>query len=258
MKVTVLGSGSAYGVPYAGGGWGNCDPNNPKNRRLSPSILIEDKGSKMLVDMSPDFRQQAEMHKITLLDGVLFTHAHADHITGMFHLPIFMKHYQDRNLPMYTDRFARIGIEKLWWYMFDAKISPEYSGPGRPYWNEIIPHFGFKVGNIDVNTFIQNHGSIHSLGVRVGNFVYSTDVNSFPQESEKYLEGVDTWIVDCNCEFNKDKSHSYLEQCLGWVEKFKPKKTYLSHLDYTIDYDKMSAKLPKNVELAYDNLVIEL
>ena len=89
LKITVLGSGSAYGVPFAGGDWGKCDPKQPRNRRLAPSILIENSDTKLLVDMGPDFRQQAEKHEIRLLDGVFFTHAHADHITGMFHLPIF-------------------------------------------------------------------------------------------------------------------------------------------------------------------------
>ncbi len=258
MKVTILGSGSAYGVPYAGGSWGKCDPNNPKNRRLSPSILIENEDTRLLVDMSPDFKQQAERHKITLLDGVFFTHAHADHITGMFHLPIFMAHYQNCNLPMYTDRFTRLGIEKLWWYMFHETISPEYSGPGRPLWNEIMEYHDFKVGSLDVKPFMQEHGRIHSLGLRVGNFAYSTDVNDFPEESYPYLENLDVWVVDCNCVENTDKSHSNLEKSLGWIEKFKPKKAYLCHLDYTVDYDTVSAMLPDGVELAYDNLEIKL
>jgi phosphoribosyl 1,2-cyclic phosphate phosphodiesterase len=258
VKVTILGSGSAYGVPYAGGGWGACDPKNPKNRRTSPSILIEDKGSRLLIDMSPDFRQHAEKHNIRLLDGVLFTHAHADHITGMFHLPIFMAHYQDRNLPLYADRFTRIGIEKVWWYMFDEKISPEYSGPGRPYWHEVIAPFPLQIGNIKVTPFIQTHGRIHSLGVRVGNFVYSTDVSAFPEESHKFLKDIDVWVVDCNCVAATDNSHGNLEKSLGWIEQFKPKKAYLSHLDYTVDYDTISARLPKNVELAYDDLEIVL
>ena len=258
MKITILGSGSAYGVPFAGGGWGKCDPNNPKNRRTSPSILIEDKGSRVLVDMSPDFRQQAERHDIQVLDGVFFTHAHADHITGMFHLPIFMHWYKGRNLPLYADRFTRIGIEKVWWYMFDAKISPEYTGDGRMYWHEVIPDFPLQIGNIELMPFVQTHGSIQSLGIRVGNFVYSTDVSAFPESSHKYLSDIDVWVVDCNCVEPTDKSHGNLEKSLGWINQFKPKKAYLSHLDYTVDYETVSKQLPENVELAYDDLVIEL
>ncbi len=258
LKITVLGSGSAYGVPFAGGDWGKCDPKQPRNRRLAPSILIENADTKLLVDMGPDFRQQAEKHEIRLLDGVFFTHAHADHITGMFHLPVFMKHYQDRNLPLYADRITRLGIEKLWWYMFHEKINPEYSGPGRPFWNEIVPPSPLSIGSLKITPFMQDHGHMHSLGLRVGNFGYSTDVNNFPAASEQHLYGLDVWMVDCNCVENIDKSHGYLEQCLRWVEKYKPKKTYLTHLDYTVDYDRVSAMLPPHVELAYDDLVITL
>lgn len=258
MKITILGSGSAYGVPYAGGGWGACDPKNPRNRRLSPSILIEDKGSRLLVDMSPDFRQQAERHSIRLLDGVFFTHAHADHITGMFHLPILMAHYQDRNLPLYADRSTRLNIEKLWWYMFDPKINVEYSGPGRPYWTELLPPHPFQAGALRATPFMQQHGGGHSLGIRIGNFAYSTDVSGFPQESEKFLHGLDVWVVDCNCATDTDKSHSHLEKSLDWIKKYKPKKAYLSHLDYTLDYAAVSARLPDHVALAYDDLEIEI
>lgn len=258
MKVTVLGCGSAYGVPYAGNSWGACDPKNPKNRRLAPSILLEDGTSRVLVDMGPDFRAQAEKHEIRELDGVFFTHPHADHIAGMFHLPVLMSYYQDRNLSLYADRFTRREIEKNWWYMFDPAINVEYSGPGRPYWTEIIPYSPYQIGKFSILPFIQHHGRMNSLGLRVGDFAYSTDVNEFPEKSLALLKGLKVWMVDCNNEFNKDKSHSYLEQCLRWVDLLKPEKTYLTHLDYTMDYDTIAAKLPSNVELAYDNLEIKI
>ncbi len=258
MKVTVLGSGSAYGVPYAGNSWGACDPSNPKNRRLAPSILLEEGASRLLVDMGPDFKTQAERHHIRELDGIFFTHPHADHITGMFNLPILMSYYQDRNLPLYADRFTRREIEKNWWYMFDPAINVEYSGPGRPYWTEIVPYSPYQIGAFNVLPFNQNHGRINSLGFRVGDFAYCTDVHAFPEESFALLKNLKVWIVDCNCELNKDKSHSYLEQCLRWVDELKPEMTYLTHLDYTMDYDAITAKLPPHVRLAYDNLEIIL
>lgn len=256
MKVTVLGSGSAYGVPVVGGDWGTCDPDNPKNRRLSPSILIEDQGSKLLVDMSPDYRQQAEANNIRDVDGVFFTHPHADHVTGMFHLPMMMRYFQDKNLPLFMDRFTRKEIEKNWWFQFDPKINVEYSGPGRPYLVEVIKYCPFDVGNIKALPIYQYHGKMHSLGLRIGDFAYSTDLCGMPEESFEKLEGLDVWLVESNCEFNTDKSHSYLEQTLGWIERLKPKRAYLCHLDHTMDFDRISAQLPDNVELAYDNLEI--
>jgi phosphoribosyl 1,2-cyclic phosphate phosphodiesterase len=258
MKITILGAGSAYGVPYAGGGWGACDPQQPRNRRTSPSILIDDGKSQLLVDMSPDFREQSLRHGVKNPDAVFFTHPHADHITGMFHLPILMSHREGKHLPMYADRFTRREIEKNWWYMFDPSIGLEYTGTARPFWREMIPPEKLEIGGLSVQTFWQQHGRFKSVGLRVGKFAYSTDVNEFPEESEQHLYGLDAWVVDCNCLTNTDKSHSYVEKSVAWAQKFKPKKTYLSHLDYTIDYDSVSKMLPAGVELAYDGLIIEV
>jgi phosphoribosyl 1,2-cyclic phosphate phosphodiesterase len=258
MKVTVLGSGSAYGVPYVGGGWGNCDPNNPKNRRTCPSILIQDEATTLLVDMGPDYKEQSLRHNITKLDAVFFTHPHADHIAGMFHLPIQMAHQNGQNLALYADRATRRDIEKVWWYMFDPSIGLEYTGTARPLWREMLPPEQLQIGTLKLQTWWQQHGNrFKSVGLRIGNFGYSTDVSAFPEESEEYLYGLDTWFVDCNCVTNTDKSHGYVEQCLRWAEKFKPRQTYLTHLDYTVDYDTVSKMLPECVDLAYDGLVLE-
>lgn len=258
MKVTVLGSGSAYGVPFAGNEWGACDPNNPKNRRTTASILIEKEGSQLLVDMSPDFREQSIRHLIKDVDGVFFTHPHGDHIAGMFHLPIFMYHYKDKNLSMFADRFTRIEAEQVWWYMFDKKIEPEFTGEGRPLWHEIREGYAFKAGNIEATPFLQNHGRFNSQGLRVGDFVYSTDVHEFPEESHKFLKDIDVWVVDCNCKTNTDKSHGYVDKCIQWFNEFKPKRMILTHLDCTVDFDEVSAMLPDRMELAYDGMEIEL
>lgn len=258
MKITVLGSGSAYGVPFAGGGWGACDPKQPRNKRTTPSIFIEDGTTSLLVDMGPDVKEQLARHNISTWDATFFTHPHADHIAGMFHLPILMSHRDGKHLPMYVDRATRKDIEKVWWYMFDPAIKLEYTGAARPYWVEMIPPEKMKIGTLDIQTFWQMHGRIQSVGMKLGKFAYSTDVNDFPPESEEHLYGLDVWMVDCNCLTGTDKSHSYVEKSIAWAQKFGVKKTYLTHLDYTIDYDSVSKMLPANVELAYDGLVIEI
>ncbi len=252
-----MGCGSAYGVPLIGGNWGKCDPNNPKNRRLCPSILVENDDGKFIVDMGPDIRQQAEKYNIQLLDGLFLTHPHSDHIGGMGHLPALMYYYQGCNLPIYADRFTRKEVERNWWYMFDPKINVEYWGDGRPYFSEIIPYYPMKIGEIDVLPFIQDHNSMDSLGIRIGNFAYCTDIRSFPEKSYGLLRDLDVFVVDCNNEFDTDKSHSYLEQSLRWAKELNAKTTYLTHLDHTMDYDTISAKLPENVHLAYDGLILE-
>lgn len=257
MKAIVLGSGSAYGVPVVGGDWGKCDPDNPKNRRTSPSVMIEDGDSRVLFDMSPDFRTHAEKHSIRKLDGIMFSHPHADHITGMFHLPMMMQyHSKKENLCLYANRFTRKEIEKNWWYMFEPWLNIEYYGEGRPYWCELNYGQTYKVGAFDIIPFRQHHGKIDSVGFRVGNFAYSTDCNAFPAESEEYLHGLDVWIVESDSE-EETTMHSNLEQTLGWIEKYKPKKAYIGHLNRYMDYDTISAKLPDGVELCYDDLEIE-
>ncbi|MBP9822572.1 MAG: MBL fold metallo-hydrolase [Candidatus Pacebacteria bacterium] len=257
MKVTILGCGSAYGVPLIGGDWGSCNPDQPRNRRTTPSILVDHNGSRLMVDCGPDFRIQAEKHKIRLLDGILYTHPHADHIAGNFHLPMFMRYYQDCNLPLYAERSCRKDIERVWWFQNDPAINVEYSGPGRPYWVEIIPFYDFKVGNIEVTPLLQYHGRMNSMGYRIGNFAYSTDLNDMPEQSWNSLQDLDVWVIESDSE-KPTTMHSHLEKTLGWIEKLKPKKAYITHLDYTMDYDSISRHLPENVFLAYDDLVIEI
>ena len=259
LKITILGSGSAYGVPFIGGEWGNCDPENPKNRRTCPSILLENEDTKVLVDIGPDIRVQSERHSIGKVDGVILTHAHFDHIGGMGHLPVWTHHYSDSNMPLYSDRATRREIEKVWHYLFDPKINVEYTGQGKPYLVELIPYYPLTIGSMEILPFYQNHGSFRSLGLRVGNFAYCTDVNSFPEESFALLKDLDVFIVDNNTEFGQDKSHSYVEQNLRWIEELKPKQhSYFTHLDYSIDYNTLSAKLPDHVSLAYDGLIINI
>lgn len=258
MKITILGSGSAYGVPVIGGDWGSCDPKNPKNRRTAPSILVEDANTRLLVDMGPDIRPQAEKHKIQDIDAIFFTHQHADHITGCFHLPMLMRYFNGgKNLPMYASRSTRKDIEKVWWFQNDPKINIEYSGEGRPYWVEMLPHQDISIGTLKLKTFEQHHGGFMSMGFRIGNFAYSTDVNKFPEHTKQYLYNLDHWIVECNCE-EETTMHANLEKIFAWDAEFKPKRIYLTHLDHTMDYDRISAKLPEHIQLCYDDMVLEI
>lgn len=257
MKITILGSGSAYGVPYFGGNWGDCDPSNPKNRRSTASILIETNDTKILVDMGYDLLRQSEKHNIRLLDGVIFTHTHADHIVGNFHVPIMMQYYQDQDLLLFTDDFTRKGIEKMWWFQYDPAVNAQFYGPRRPVWVEFMPYRKFKIKNLDILPIPQEHGSMTSYGLRIGDFCYSTDLNNLSEKSFSYLRGLDVWIVECDS-MNSSNSHSHLEKTLEWIERVQPKRAILTHLDHTIDYDKVSRILPANVSLAYDDQIISI
>ena len=255
MKITILGSGSAYGVPYFGGNWGACDPKNPKNRRSTASILIEKNGIKILVDMGFDLLRQSEHHNITILDGIIFTHEHADHIVGNFHVPIMMEYYNDKDLFFYSDLSTRTAIEKMWWFQYDNKLNAQFYGPRRPIWKQFQKFENFNIKDITILPIPQIHGDMTSYGLRIDNFCYSTDLNDMPPESFKSLENLDVWIVECDS-INISNSHSHLEKTLTWIEKVKPKAAFLTHLDHTIDFDAVSRILPSNVSLCYDGQVI--
>lgn len=258
MKITILGSGSAYGVPYFGGNWGNCDPANPKNRRSTASILIEEGKTKILVDMGYDISRQSEKHHIRELDAVIFTHTHADHIVGNFHVPVMMSYYHDRGLDFYADEFTRNGIEKMWWFQYDREKPANFYGSGRVNWKEIRPFEPLQIGGIEILPLPLIHGGMTSIGLRAGNFAYCTDLNEIPEESAARLQGLDVWLLECDSLKPSDEKHSYLEKSLRWIEQYKPRQAFLTHLDHTIDYGSVSKLLPPNVALACDDQVIEL
>lgn len=256
MKVTILGSGSCYGVPTVGGDWGECDPNNPKNERTVASILIESETTKLLVDMGPDFREQSRKHNVRDLDAILFTHGHADHVLGNFHLPRLMQYYKGKNIPLYADHDTQKEVERVFWYQMNSEGQVQSSYGGDTHWKTIEPYAEFTIGDITVQSFLQEHGNIQSHGFRVGNFAYSTDFNDFPPESLEKLQGLDCWLLECN---RKDASmgagkHMYIEKALQFIDNVKPQTAYLTHLNATMDYDKISAALPSHVHLAYDGL----
>jgi phosphoribosyl 1,2-cyclic phosphate phosphodiesterase len=261
MKVTILGSGSCYGVPTVGGDWGECDPKNPKNKRTVASIMVESDRAKLLIDMSPDFHAQSCAHDLKNLDAILATHGHADHILGYFHLPRFMQHCKDRVVPLYADEATQEDITRMFWFQMGEQGDVKFSYGGTTRWDTITPYRDFAVGDMQVQSFVQDHGSIKSHGFRIGNFAYSTDFNSFPAESEQYLHGLDCWILECNRKDMPAKDpdkHMYVERALAFIDNFKPKQAYLTHLNVTMDHDMITRQLPPNVHLAYDGLVLDL
>lgn len=250
MKITILGCGSSSGVPHIGQPY----PANLKNIRLRASIHIEGERTGILVDTSPDLRQQALANNIKKVDAVLYTHTHADHLHGIDDIKSF-NFIKQGQIPAYGDVKALEEITSRFAYCF-REPKPEY-GWYRPALiaNKIEMRQEFKIGEFKILPFLQLHGPVHSVGYRIKNFIYSTDVKSFPSESEECLYGADIWIIDC-LRREVAPTHSHLEQTLKWIEKFKPKQAYLTHMSAHLDYDQLKSELPNNVEPAYDGLVI--
>ena len=238
MKVTILGCGTSGGVPRIGNVWGACDPKNPKNRRRRVAILVEQGDGRILVDTSPDLREQLLDTRVDTLGGVLYTHDHADHTHGIDDLRAPVQIYANKEtLEVLGHRFDYIFKSKLG-YRAICEVN-EITGP-------------FEVGGIKVTPFLQEHGPITSLGFRFGKVAYSTDLNGLPEASWKILEGVDTWIVDAL------RPHPHLDKTLEWIERLKPRRAILTHMTWDMDYETLKRELPGGVEPGYDGMVIEV
>lgn len=249
MRVTVLGCGTSGGVPRIGDLWGACDRSNPRNRRRRVSILVEDAGAQVLVDTSPDLREQCLDNRIQRLDAVLYTHDHADHVHGIDDLRGFFL-LQRRRIPVYASRASLDVLERRFDYIFTPMF-------GYPAICEAHAIGGpFRAGGLAVTPFEQEHGEVTSLGFRFGPIAYSTDLNALPEASFAALEGVEVWIVDA-LRPEPHPTHAHLDLTLSWIARLKPRRAILTHMTADMDYDTLRRTLPPGVEPAYDGMVIE-
>jgi phosphoribosyl 1,2-cyclic phosphate phosphodiesterase len=248
MKVTILGCGTSGGVPRIGNFWGNCDPAEPKNRRRRVSILVEEGATQVLVDTSPDLREQALSANITRLDGVIYTHDHADHTHGIDDLRGLAQNMR-RKIDLYGNRATLDVLRQRFSYIFDsAGVYPAIANA-----HEIAAPFA--IGALKITPFRQIHGDMETLGFRFGSIAYSTDLNLLPDESIALLQGVDTWIVDA-LRYEPHPTHPHLDMTLGWIEKVKPKRAILTHMTWDMDYATLKQNLPEGVEPGFDGMVI--
>ena len=262
LTFTILGCGSSMGVPRVALGWGECDPNNPKNRRRCCSLLVEraqghGRVTRVLVDCSPDLRSQLLDTEVDWVDGVLITHEHADHTHGIDDLrPLFVRHR--RRVPVHMDEPTSRAMHARFGYCFMTPPGSEYP----PIAQEHRLHPGHAVivegqgGSIEALPVLQEHGDIPSLGFRFGNVAYSADIKDLPPESIAAMAGLDVWIVDA-LRRTPHPSHLNLEEALAWIARLKPKRAILTNLHSDLDYEALRRELPANVEPAYDRMSFE-
>ena len=256
MKVTILGCGASGGVPLIGCGCNVCISKNQYNKRLRSSIIVEIKKTKLLIDSSPDLRQQMMNSGYDYADAVLYTHGHADHTHGIDDLRAFNYH-RNAPLPIYGTAEFMEEFQIRFPYAFGTK--PVWAGWTRP---NLVPHmideYGeFMFNGIAIQHFLQYHGKGKTIGYRIGNFAYSTDVNNLPDKSLQLLESLDVWVVDC-LRREPAPTHAHLDMTLEWIERLKPKRAILTHMSHDLDYEWLSSILPPNVEAAYDGMTIEV
>jgi len=257
MRVTILGSGGSSGTPAIDWGWGKCDPENPKNRRLRPSILVENGASQVLVDSSPDLREQFLAAGVKRLDAVLYTHIHADHLHGIDDLRAINR-AMDAPLDAYGDATTLAGIGQRFPYVFSAlahDATVRYKPSLEPH--EIAPGDTFRVASMEITAFEQDHGVMKTMGYRFGRLAYSTDVTELPDVSFAALDGVEVWIIGTLVD-TPHPTHAHVDKALAWIARVKPRRAVLTHLSSLLDHEELSKRLPTGVEVAYDGLVIEV
>jgi phosphoribosyl 1,2-cyclic phosphate phosphodiesterase len=260
MRVILLGTGGSAGVPTiggvdGGGDWGDCDPAEPRNRRTRTSIVVEglDK-QRLLVDTSPDMRNQLLDCRIPAVDAILFTHAHADHVTGIDDVRM-LNRIVDRPLSAFASAVTLAEMTKRFGYAFRPWTPPGFYRPvleGKL----VRPGDVFEAAGLAVRVFTQNHGKVESLGLRIGGFGYSTDVLSLDEAAFAALAGVDTWVVGCFLRSDLHFTHANLNTVLGWVSRLKPRRTVLTHMGTEMDWAWMAAHLPAGVEAGFDGMVL--
>lgn len=256
MKVTILGCGAAGGVPMISSGWGRCDPANPKNRRRRPSALVEEQGQRILIDTSPDLREQLLSIDTNHLDAVLFTHAHADHLHGIDDLRE-VNRAMKAPIPVYgsSETLADISLR------FDYVFKPLDLTKDTIYKPWLIPNAvedgPFTAAGLEMTAFEQDHGYSRTTGFRIGKMAYSTDLTELPEASMEQLGGLDLWIVGCLLDL-PHPTHAHIDKALAWRDRLKPRHMVITHMSPRLDYETLAKSLPQGVEPGYDGMVLTL
>lgn len=262
-RFTILGCGSSPGVPRINGDWGACDPDNSKNQRMRTACMVQQFGpdggvTTVVIDTGPDLRAQLIAAQVTHIDAVLYTHAHADHLHGIDDLRGYFISSRER-IPIYADPTTMQRIRDGFPYCLETP-------PGSSYPPIVLPHtiddlsadiaINGAGGTMHFKPHMQQHGDTHSLGFRIGNVGYCTDVSDFPPETVSKLGGLDVLIID-TLQYRYHPSHLSMEQSLAWIEKLAPKRAILTHMHTPLDYDTVMRETPAHVEPAYDQMQFE-
>jgi len=261
IRATILGCGSSAGVPRPALGWGACDPANPRNRRRRCSLLVERVGTngvtRVLIDTSPDLREQMLSAKVDRLDAVFLTHEHADQTHGMDDLRSFYLAHRQR-IPTYLNAATARDVLKRFAYCFASPPGSDYP----PILEEHRIEAGDQVtiegpgGPLKLHAFAVEHGNIGALGYRIGDLAYTPDLNDIPPESLDALRDLDVWIVD-GLRYRPHPSHFSLSQALEWLARMQARSGVITNMTADVDYAEVSAMLPDHVVAAYDGMTIE-
>ena len=253
MKVTFLGTGTSQGIPIIGSDHPVCLSDNPKDKRLRVSVLVEWDDYAYVIDCGPDFRQQMLRANCSKIDGVIFTHEHADHTMGLDDIRPFF--FRQGDIPIYGHRRVLEALRRRFEYIFE--IENKYPGAPNVIQNEIT-NMPFKVGNLNVIPVDGLHNELQVFGFRFKDFAYLTDMKTMREEEIEKLKNLEVLVVNA-LRVKPHPSHFNLEEALAFIERVKPKRAYLTHISHLLGFhDDVQQNLPENVFLAYDNLQITI
>ncbi len=286
MRFTILGCGSSGGVPRLGNDWGDCDQQNPKNTRLRCALLVEKQGeagtTRVLIDAGPDFRQQMLRAQVEMLDALVLTHEHADHIHGIDDMRQFVniKTIQDIEIRAQDPSFEM--SRELYHEMVEASRIDCFAG--MTCYDAMIERFDYlfekaegslyppimrlhKIdgrfsiagagGMIEFIPFAVPHGSIDAYGFSIGDLVYLPDVHDLTDEARGVMQNAKILILDC-LQFREHGTHANYDKAMAWIEELKPERAILTNLHTPMDYDKLEAMTPEHVTPAYDGMIVTL
>jgi phosphoribosyl 1,2-cyclic phosphate phosphodiesterase len=261
-SLTILGCGSSGGVPRVGSGWGACDPAEPRNRRRRCSVLLRQESdagaTQVLVDTSPDLREQLLAADVKHLDGIVFTHDHADHTHGIDDVrPLVIQ--MRRRIDAYMDVPTSRGLLERFAYIFATPPGGNYPpilGNRRIAQDEPFAVDG-EGGALHIRPFRLVHGEIDALGLRVGQLAYTPDVSAIPDSALDALSDLDIWIIDA-LRITPHPTHFHLDRALEWIERMRPRRAVLTNLHTDLDYGALARSLPGHVTPAFDGMVIEI
>ena len=253
MKITFLGTGTSQGIPIIGSQHPVCLSDDFRDKRLRVSVLVEWEQFSYVIDCGPDFRQQMLRSDCQSIDGILFTHEHADHTAGLDDIRPFC--FKQGPIPIYAHSRVLENLSKRFEYIFNE--NHKYPGAPSVYSNEIIPNKSFDINDIKITPISYMHANLQVYGFRIGDFAYVTDLKTINNQEIEKLKNLEVLVLNA-IRIEEHFSHLNLKEALDLISLIKPKKVFLTHISHLLGFhSEVSKDLPKNVYLSYDGLVIE-
>lgn len=255
-SLVMLGTGTSVGVPVVGCDCDVCTSGHPRNQRTRAGVLVRAPEGEFVIDTPPELRLQLLREKARAIHAAFFTHGHADHIMGLDDLRIF-GYRLDKSIPLYCEPLVEEQLRKTFHYAFaTGKPAHRFAVP-RLHFEPIAPLEPIQLLGLEVKPIRLMHGKLPICGFRIGNVAYCTDVSTIPKETHGQLDNLDVLIIDA-LRHEPHPTHMSVKQAVSVIRKVKAKRGYLTHLSCRLDYEKTTAELPENIELAYDGLEIPL